>query len=403
MSDVTETNIVPVRPLSDEAALEWLQSQPGSSTTLPAAALARRWGWPEHRARRRLDTWQKAGLVRRRGRVVSAVWGTVGRTPDPTLAEVTFGAVGKPAYRSDVPSETYPQLGRSVAVRNAAERAATVAAPESGYIARLVTLDGPLEATPCSPQAAPPLPPPQAARVRVAVFFGAAIALSAVSAGYSITGMTSIFVSAFWPVVAMGVALEAGKLAAVAALPTLRWGPLKAALVALVAVLMGLNAIGAYGFLAKAHIGHRVDGDVAVAGKVADIDGRLAVQAALVSDLDRRIAQIDGAVEKATAKGRTAAAMALAGDHRKTRSELVVQRTTESRTLAAFQVERAKADGERQMVEADLGPVRYLATLLGAGDQEVLRWFILVVAMLLDPAAVLLLLAAASARRSNAA
>jgi hypothetical protein len=44
-----------------------------------------------------------------------------------------------------------------------------------------------------------------------------------------------------------------------------------------------------------------------------------------------------------------------------------------------------------------LGPVRYLATLLGAVDQNVLRWFILVVALLLDPAA-LLLLAAASMR-----
>jgi hypothetical protein len=50
-------------------------------------------------------------------------------------------------------------------------------------------------------------------------------------------------------------------------------------------------------------------------------------------------------------------------------------------------------------VEADLGPVRYLATPLGAGDQDVLRYFILVVALLLDPAAVLLLLAAASARK----
>jgi hypothetical protein len=45
-------------------------------------------------------------------------------------------------------------------------------------------------------------------------------------------------------------------------------------------------------------------------------------------------------------------------------------------------------------VEADLGPVRYLADLLGADNETVLRWFILVVALLLDPAAALLLLAA---------
>jgi hypothetical protein len=58
-------------------------------------------------------------------------------------------------------------------------------------------------------------------------------------------------------------------------------------------------------------------------------------------------------------------------------------------------------EGERHTVEADPGPVKYLAKLFGAGDQDVLRWFILVVAVLLDPAAVLLLLAASSARRST--
>jgi hypothetical protein len=42
--------------------------------------------------------------------------------------------------------------------------------------------------------------------------------------------------------------------------------------------------------------------------------------------------------------------------------------------------------------------VRYLATLLGANDEDVLRYFILVVALLLDPAAVLLLLAATMTR-----
>ena len=51
-------------------------------------------------------------------------------------------------------------------------------------------------------------------------------------------------------------------------------------------------------------------------------------------------------------------------------------------------------DGQRRTVEADLGPVRYLAGLLGGDNETVLRWFILVVALLLDPAAVLLLLAA---------
>jgi hypothetical protein len=55
-------------------------------------------------------------------------------------------------------------------------------------------------------------------------------------------------------------------------------------------------------------------------------------------------------------------------------------------------------EGECRTVEADLGPLRYLATLLGQADEVVLRWFILVVALLLDPAVVLLLLAATRTR-----
>jgi hypothetical protein len=254
-----------------------------------------------------------------------------------------------------------------------------------------------------------PTPPPQAGRDIAPVTaprnggagitlatLTAALALATVSAGFSITGMTAIFVGALYPVVGMGVALELGKLSAVAWLGHQRSSglALKTSLAMLVLVLMTLNAIGCFGYLSRAHIASALAGDLAVAGRGADTDARLSVQTGVVADLDRRIAQIDKAVETATSKGRTGSAMALADQQRKTRGELVAQRTNEARALGTLQVEKASVEGDRRMAEADLGPVRYLATLLGAGDQEVLRWFILVVSLLLDPAAVLLLLAA---------
>jgi hypothetical protein len=76
--------------------------------------------------------------------------------------------------------------------------------------------------------------------------------------------------------------------------------------------------------------------------------------------------------------------------------------TVEAKILADLKVERAAIEGERRTVEADLGPVRYLATLIGADNETVLRWFILVVALLLDPAAVLPLFAPTSVRRRSA-
>jgi hypothetical protein len=135
-----------------------------------------------------------------------------------------------------------------------------------------------------------------------------------------------------------------------------------------------------------------------VSSRGADVDARLSVQAGVVADLDRRIAQIDTAIDKATEKGRTGAAMALADQQRKTRTDLVAQRSNEAKALATLKVEMATVDGERAKVEADLGPVRYLATLIGADSEAILRMFILVIALLPDPAALLLLLAA-SARR----
>jgi hypothetical protein len=44
----------------------------------------------------------------------------------------------------------------------------------------------------------------------------AALALATCSAAFSISGLTSIFAGAFWPVIGLGVAFELGKLSAVA-------------------------------------------------------------------------------------------------------------------------------------------------------------------------------------------
>jgi len=223
----------------------------------------------------------------------------------------------------------------------------------------------------------------------------AALALATCSAAFSISGLTSIFAGAFWDVVGMGAALEIGKLSAVAWLGQRHGGrALRLACSVLVLILMALNSVGVYGFLSRAHIEHALAGDLTVTSKTADIDARMGVQASIVADLDRRIAQVNQAVEKSIARGNSRAAMALVEQQKSNRADLTAAHFKETKALADLQVEKAKVDGERKAVEADLGPVRYLATLLGSTDEQTMRWFILVVALLLDPAAVLLLLAA---------
>jgi hypothetical protein len=135
---------------------------------------------------------------------------------------------------------------------------------------------------------------------------------------------------------------------------------------------MVLNAVGCYGFLAKAHIGHQVEGETAVGARLADVEARLSAALAAV-------AKLRGADDERRQAKRTSLADKL---------------SVEAKALGDLKIEKAKVDGDRKVAEADLGPLRYVETLLGAGDQDVLRYFILVAALLLDPAAVLLLPAA---------
>jgi hypothetical protein len=227
----------------------------------------------------------------------------------------------------------------------------------------------------------------------------AALALATCSAAFSINGLTAIFAGAFWPVIGLGVAFEIGKLSAVAWLgKRFRAGTVfRLALVALVTVLMALNSVGVYGYLARARLQAAFTSDLQVDRQAADVAARLDARQADLDDIKARIAQLDQTRTVAT-KGRTKTTTV--GDQGPARDKLVREREAAQNAIADLRIEKAKVDGERKAVEADMGPVRYLATLLGSTDEQTMRWFILVVALLLDPAAVLLLLAATRANLS---
>src|SRR5712672_2160086 len=128
-----------------------------------------------------------------------------------------------------------------------------------------------------------------------------------------------------------------------------------------VAGLAIINAAGVYAQLVAAHVGDR--GATTSRLQTADLEAKISVQAHTVADLDRRLAQIDTAVEKATERGRTAAAMKLADDQRKARAGLVDERKREAATL---QAERAGVAANGRRIETEAAPIRYVAELLGA-------------------------------------
>jgi len=328
------TETDPSRPFDETEALAWLRSQPNGRITASAAELSRQWGWNRMRAGRRLRAWQNAGYIQRNAEEI-----VVTTSVTPAVTE----AAGLP-YEANV-------TRRSM-----------------------------------SP-------------VKLAAFI-VALVLACVSAAFSIDGLTAIFAGAFWPVIIMGAALEAGKLVAAAWL-TENWRSapplLCLILVVMIAVLMGLNAVGVFGFLTKAHLDHMANVDLALADRTAETEARLAIQTETVADLDRRIAQIDAAIEESTRLGRPVGAMTIADQKRRDRADIVASRQREAQALAALRIEKVKTEADRRRAEADVGPVRYLAELIGmpATDLErSVRLLTLALVAVLDPMAVALLLAA---------
>jgi hypothetical protein len=225
----------------------------------------------------------------------------------------------------------------------------------------------------------------------------AALAVAGISGFFSITGLTSIFVGSVWAVTCMGASLEFAKIVSVTWLGRChavapRW--LKGCVTALVAALMALSSIGSFGFLSKARLARVTAGEATIASHAADVDARKEVAEANLADIDKRIAQVDRAVDEATKRGHTVAAMTLAERQAGRRDELVAERARAADTLAAVEIEGAAVANERAELSADDGPVRYLAALIGADDEKLMRWFVLCVACLLDPLAIAMLWAA---------
>ena len=95
-----------------------------------------------------------------------------------------------------------------------------------------------------------------------------ALSISIIAAYFSIIGLATIFPGSIEAVVAMGIALEVGKIIAAIWLHR-NWKSapktLKAYLFSAILILMGITSMGIFGFLSKSHIEHEQDAEKAAA------------------------------------------------------------------------------------------------------------------------------------------
>ena len=235
---------------------------------------------------------------------------------------------------------------------------------------------------------------------------GVALSLSAVAAFYSIAGLAAIFAAAVVPIVIMGSILEAAKLVVTVWLHEY-WHrcrlAMKLYLVPAVFFLMLITSMGIFGFLSKAHLDQAVPtGDVAA--KVQFIDEKIKTEKDNIEAARKALRQMDDAVDQTMArsndeKGADKAA-GLRRSQARERGVLQNDIATAQKKIAALNEERAPIASELRKVEAEVGPIKYIAALIYEDDtdanmlEKAVRWVIILLVIVFDPLAIMMLLAA---------
>ena len=237
-----------------------------------------------------------------------------------------------------------------------------------------------------------------------------ALVLSSIAAWYSILGLIAIFPGAPIPIIIMGSALEVAKVITTVWLHR-HWNRcrliLKSYLVPAVISLAFLTSMGIFGFLSKAHIDQNiVSGDVVA--KVAVIDERIKTQRENISVAKQAIEQMNAQVDQRLSRSDSEQAAERAVQIRRQqageRAKLLKEISDAQKQIAILNDERAPIASELRKVEADVGPIKYIAALIYGDnpDQNVLersvRWVIILIVFVFDPLALTLVIASNSSR-----
>ena len=233
-----------------------------------------------------------------------------------------------------------------------------------------------------------------------------ALSLSSVAAYYSIIGLTAIFAGAVIPVIIMGSILEVGKITTTVWLRKY-WGRaswvLKLYLVPAVIALALLTSMGIFGFLSKAHMEQGItSGDAQ--GKVAIYDEKIKTSKDNIDANRKALKQLDEAVDqvmgRSTSEQGADKAVAIRRSQANDRKRLLAEIQEEQKTVSKLSEERAPLASELRKVEAEVGPIKYIAALIYGdnADQNMLesavRWVIILLVVVFDPLAIALVLAA---------
>lgn len=231
------------------------------------------------------------------------------------------------------------------------------------------------------------------------------LSISAVAIYYSVAGLVSIFSAAIVPIIVMGVVLEVSKLIATMWLK-INWSRapyfIKAYMSAAIVVLMIITSMGIFGFLSKAHSDQSlVSGDVQ--SRIAVYDDKIRTAKDNIDANRKALKQMDEAVDQVMARSSSETgadkAVAIRRAQQKERARLQSEIQAEQKIITKFSEERAPIAAEVRKVEAEVGPIKYIAAFIYGDNpdanvlEKAVTWVIIIIVAVFDPLAVILLLA----------
>jgi hypothetical protein len=218
-------------------------------------------------------------------------------------------------------------------------------------------------------------------------------------------GLIAIYPAAVLPIVIMGVVLGFGKISATIWLKqNWQFAPwwLKTYILPAIISLMLITSLGVFGFLSKAHSDQSlVSGDVQA--KIAVFDTRIQTAKDNIDANRKALKQMDEAVDQVMGRSSDEKgadkAVKIRRAQQKERVRLQSEIAAEQKTIATLNEERAPVAAEVRKVEAEVGPIKYIAHLLYGENpdanilEKAVIWVTVLIVIVLDPLAVILLLA----------
>jgi hypothetical protein len=233
-----------------------------------------------------------------------------------------------------------------------------------------------------------------------------ALSLSAIAAYYSIAGLAAIFAAAVIPIIIMGSVLELAKVVVTLWLHEY-WSRcrllMKLYLLSAVCMLMLITSMGIFGFLSKAHSDQSlVSGDVQA--KISVYDEKIKIAKDNIDANRKALKQLDEAVDQVM--GRSAdekgadKAVAIRRSQGKERARLIADIEAEQKKITSLNEEAAPIRSEVRKVEAEVGPIKYIAAMIYGDNPDAnllersVRWVIILLVFVFDPLAIMMLLSA---------